>query len=208
MFAQYDVRQVTDHCAIMHTKGWLYCWLSKHNSSVEFGQGLVKSLQKGPIYEKLRTSDEIFFNVLFTRGDKKTAIVLGCNPRSSQGMSLFRQTLQWAKISGLSLEIAPNLTTVDGETRQLLVELDLSQSHPGTIIDAAKVTQNVSHGTQIQPTSERQARPLSHLRFKQQSEVLEKAVGTAPNGKVTAKHVGKVLKQAVLFWKNLLGRKK
>jgi hypothetical protein len=133
MFAQYDIKQVTDHCAIMHTKGWLYCWLSKHNSSVEFGQGLVKSLQKKPIYETIRKSDEIFFNLLFTRGDKKTAIVLGCNPRSSQGMSLFKQTLQWAKISGLSLEIAPNITTDDGETRQLLVELGLSQSHPGVI---------------------------------------------------------------------------
>jgi hypothetical protein len=48
-------------------------------------------------------------------------------------MSLFKQTLQWAKINGLSLEIAPNITTDDGETRQLLVELGLSQSHPGAI---------------------------------------------------------------------------
>jgi hypothetical protein len=48
-------------------------------------------------------------------------------------MSLFKQTLQWAKISGLSLEIAPNITTDDGETRQLLVELGLSESHPGAI---------------------------------------------------------------------------
>jgi hypothetical protein len=128
MFAQYDIKQATDHCAIMHTKGWLYCWLSKHNSSVEFGQGLVKSLQKKPIYETIRKSDEIFFNLLFTRGDKKTAIVLGCNPRSSQGMSLFKQTLQWAKINGLSLEIAPNITTDDGETR---IRARLKQSHSG-----------------------------------------------------------------------------
>lgn len=133
MFAQYDIKQVTDHCAIMHTKGWLYCWLSKHNSSVEFGQGLVKSLQKKPIYETIRKSDEIFFNLLFTRGDKKTAILLGCDPRSPQGMYLFNQTLRWAKIKGLSLETAPNITTDDREARQLLVELGLSQSHRGAI---------------------------------------------------------------------------
>ncbi len=133
MFAQYDMRQATDHCAIMHTKGWLYCWLSKHNSSIEFGQGLVKSLQKKPIYETMRKSDEIFFNLLFTRGDKKTAIFLGCNPRSSQGMFLFKQTLRWAKTNGLSLEIPANITTDDDETRHLLVELGPSQSHPGAI---------------------------------------------------------------------------
>jgi hypothetical protein len=208
MFAQYDVKQVTDHCVIMHTKGWLYCWLSKHDSSVEFAQGLVKSFQKNPIYEELRKSDEIFFNLIFTRGDKKTTIVLGFNPRSLPGMFLFKQTLQWAKINGLSLEIAPNITTDDSETRQLLVDLDLSQSHLGVLKDAGKVTQNISHGTQMQRTSERQARSLSRPKSKNPSEIWEKAVGTAPNGKVIAKHIGKALKQAVLFLKDLLGGNK
>jgi hypothetical protein len=46
-------------------------------------------------------------------------------------MSTFKKTLRWAKLNGLSLEIGPNIMTDDSEARQLLVELGLSQAHPG-----------------------------------------------------------------------------
>lgn len=57
------------------------------------------------------------------------------------------------------------------------------------LMDAAKVVGNVSHGTQIAPTTERQARPLSQLPPEQQREAWQLAVDTAPDGKVTARHV-------------------
>jgi hypothetical protein len=43
------------------------------------------------------------------------------------------------------------------------------------------------------PTSERQLRPLTHLEPEQQKQVWNQAVKTAPNGKVTARHVEKVI---------------
>lgn len=45
------------------------------------------------------------------------------------------------------------------------------------------------------PTNERHARPLSKLPPEQQKEAWQRAVETAPNGKVTAKHVEKVVNE-------------
>lgn len=58
-------------------------------------------------------------------------------------------------------------------------------------IDSVKVVENVRHGgqTEILPTNERQTRPLTSLEPEQQQEVWQKAVDTAPEGKVTARHI-------------------
>lgn len=56
-------------------------------------------------------------------------------------------------------------------------------------MNAAEVVENVSHGTQILPESERQARPLTRLDPVEQPVIWQRAVETAPNGKVTAARV-------------------
>jgi hypothetical protein len=63
------------------------------------------------------------------------------------------------------------------------------------LIDASSVVENVRHGAQISgvPTNERQTRPLSQLSAEQQAPAWEEAVRTAPDGKVTAKHVAEVV---------------
>jgi len=66
------------------------------------------------------------------------------------------------------------------------------------LIDASKVIDNVRHGAQIEvlPSTERQARPLTRLKDdpEKQREAWAKAVETAPEGKVTAAHVQKVVR--------------
>lgn len=65
----------------------------------------------------------------------------------------------------------------------------IERRHAYRLIDAAQVVNNVSHGTQILPTSERQARPLTSLTDEQQQVAWWEVVNTAPNGKVTSSHV-------------------
>ena len=64
-------------------------------------------------------------------------------------------------------------------------------------IEAKKVVDNVRHGGQIEilPLNERQVRPLTRLEPDVQPQVWEKAVQTAPDGKVTAQHVNKVVRE-------------
>ncbi len=62
-------------------------------------------------------------------------------------------------------------------------------------IAASQVRQIVYHGIQS-PTNERQARPLTKLDTpEQQREAWQKAVETAPEGRVTAHHVEKVVRE-------------
>lgn len=65
--------------------------------------------------------------------------------------------------------------------------------HAYRLIDAATVVENVSLGTQIVPTSERQARPLTQLPPDQQREAWAIALDTAPDGKITGAHVQQVV---------------
>lgn len=60
------------------------------------------------------------------------------------------------------------------------------------LMDAASVASNVNNCTQI-PANEGQARPLTKLDPEQQREAWQKAVETAPNGKVTGAHVKSVV---------------
>jgi hypothetical protein len=62
------------------------------------------------------------------------------------------------------------------------------------LIDAASVMENVNSCLQI-PTNERQARELAKVEPAQQPAVWQKAIETAPNGRVTANRVKQVISQ-------------
>jgi hypothetical protein len=65
------------------------------------------------------------------------------------------------------------------------------------LIDSASVIENVRNCGQTEtiPTNEYQTRPLSKIKDpEQQREAWQKAVSTAPDGKVTAAHVYKIVK--------------
>jgi len=61
------------------------------------------------------------------------------------------------------------------------------------LISSCDVIENVRHGAQILPTSERQARPLTRLSPEQQIEAWQTVIETAPEGKITARFVSKVV---------------
>lgn len=61
------------------------------------------------------------------------------------------------------------------------------------IMDAAKVVGNVNLGTQIAPANERQARPIASLPPEVQPVAWQRAIDTAPDGRVTAAHVQSVV---------------
>jgi CHASE3 domain sensor protein len=62
-------------------------------------------------------------------------------------------------------------------------------------MDSARVVEVLSPMGDKKPETERQTRPLARLEPDKQREVWQKAVETAPEGKVTADHVYKIAKQ-------------
>jgi hypothetical protein len=68
-----------------------------------------------------------------------------------------------------------------------VTEFNQSQQYLYRQLEAAKAEKNISPIGEKIPES--QLRPLTHLEPEQQREVWQKAVETAPKGKVTAKHV-------------------
>jgi len=72
---------------------------------------------------------------------------------------------------------------------------EMGKSTAYQLIDASIVIENVRHGGQIEaPINERQARPLTKLATAEaQREAWEMVVETAPEGKITAYHVSKVV---------------
>jgi len=64
------------------------------------------------------------------------------------------------------------------------------------LIDAAIVVENVNNCTEIEwiPQNEAQARPLVGLEPAEQARLWQKAIETAPDGKITAAHVKKTVK--------------
>lgn len=72
---------------------------------------------------------------------------------------------------------------------------DLSRPRAYQLIDAVEVRDNLSTIVDIQPATESQTRPLSKLEPDQQREAWKKVVDTAPEGKVTAAHVYKIVKE-------------
>lgn len=70
----------------------------------------------------------------------------------------------------------------------------MSRPRAYQLIGAAEVVGSLS--TMVdKPISERQARPLTKLEPEQQQEAWQRAVETAPNGRVTGAHVEKVVKE-------------
>ncbi|OQB23959.1 MAG: hypothetical protein BWY11_01478 [Firmicutes bacterium ADurb.Bin182] len=73
---------------------------------------------------------------------------------------------------------------------------DFNSSRARQFISASEVVDNVKSVTiGNAPTNERQVRPLMALEPDQQREAWQKAVATAPEGKVTAAHVSKIVKE-------------
>jgi len=63
------------------------------------------------------------------------------------------------------------------------------------LIDASTVVNNVSNWTQITPSNESQARPLTSLEPKEQVEAWKRVIETTPEGKITAAVVLKAAKE-------------
>lgn len=74
---------------------------------------------------------------------------------------------------------------------------DFSRIRAYQLIEAVEVRENVLTQVNIEPLSEKQLRPLARLEPEQQREAWQKAVETAPEGKVTAAHVSKVVRGMV-----------
>lgn len=72
---------------------------------------------------------------------------------------------------------------------------DFSRRHAYRFIEAVEVIGHVSESDTKPPINLEQTRPLSKLEPAQQREAWQKAVETAPEGKVTAAHVSKVVKE-------------
>lgn len=78
---------------------------------------------------------------------------------------------------------------------------DIAKSRAHQLMDAAVVVQNFHNcgsfveGSQLLPVNEAQVRPLAKLNAEQQVAVWKAALDSAPNGKVTASHVNKVVKK-------------
>lgn len=75
----------------------------------------------------------------------------------------------------------------------------MTRMRASQLIGAAEVVSNVNHGLQAAPASERVTRPLAKLPAETQREVWKEAVETAPEGKVTAKHVESVCRSKEQF---------
>ena len=72
---------------------------------------------------------------------------------------------------------------------------EIGRSTAYQYIDSVKVIENVRNCGQILPVNESQTRPLSHLAPELQKEAWSKVVETAPEGKITARHVNKIVNE-------------
>jgi len=71
---------------------------------------------------------------------------------------------------------------------------DMGRNYMNKLIASASVVDSLGTMVPILPTNERQARPLTKLETpEQQREVWEMVIETAPDGKVTARHVAGVV---------------
>lgn len=71
---------------------------------------------------------------------------------------------------------------------------DFNRAHAYRLMDSSAVVDTVSPNGRQQPMNERQTRPLARLEPQQQREAWQQAVATAPDGKLTAAHVYKIVK--------------
>jgi len=71
---------------------------------------------------------------------------------------------------------------------------DFSRSRAYQLMESVDVRDNLLTQDTLEPLNEKQIRPLAKLEPDQQREAWQKAVETAPDGKVTAAHVYKIVK--------------
>lgn len=72
---------------------------------------------------------------------------------------------------------------------------DFNSSRARQLMMATETLENIKSVTIVTPITESQARPLAKLQPDQQREAWAKAVETAPEGKVTAAHVYRIVKE-------------
>lgn len=72
---------------------------------------------------------------------------------------------------------------------------NLTSRHANRLIEAVEVNEDLRPMGLELPTNERQARPLSRVEPEIRAELWQTALDTAPNGKVTAAHVEKVVNE-------------
>jgi len=72
---------------------------------------------------------------------------------------------------------------------------DMSKRHAYRLMDSSDVFDNLKSDQLVTFATESQTRPLARLEPDQQREAWKKAVETAPEGKVTAAHVSKVVNE-------------
>ncbi|MCK6629606.1 MAG: hypothetical protein L6R45_31065 [Anaerolineae bacterium] len=80
---------------------------------------------------------------------------------------------------------------------------DLRKSRTYQLMDAAEVVENLKSSTIVElsggaiplPINEAQARPLARLGVDMQRQVWQKAVETAPQGRITARHVETIVRE-------------
>ena len=72
---------------------------------------------------------------------------------------------------------------------------DFGRAYAYRLIGSASVVDSVSPMGDKKPENERQVRPLTKLDPEKQREAWQRAVDTAPDGKVTAAHVYKIVKR-------------
>ncbi|HXV44073.1 MAG TPA: hypothetical protein VEC96_13480 [Anaerolineae bacterium] len=80
---------------------------------------------------------------------------------------------------------------------------DLRKSRTYQLMDAAEVVENLKSSTIVElsrgniplPVNEAQARPLAKLGFEMQRQAWQKAIETAPQGRITARHVETVVRE-------------
>jgi len=71
---------------------------------------------------------------------------------------------------------------------------DFSRSRAYQLMESVDVRDNLLTQDTLEPLNEKQIRPLAKLEPDQQREAWQRAVETAPDGKVTAAHVYKIVK--------------
>jgi len=80
---------------------------------------------------------------------------------------------------------------------------DINSSRARQLIMATETLENVKSVTIVTPATESQARPLVKLDPEQQREAWQKAVQTAPEGKITAAHVSRIVKELTASEKSI-----
>ena len=71
----------------------------------------------------------------------------------------------------------------------------MSKVHAYRFIDSVNVIDNLKSNQLVTPSAESQTRPLARLEPEQQKEVWQRAVETAPDGRVTARHVESIVRE-------------